>query len=281
LARAQATIVSEALEGAGAAVEIVVVTTSGDVRAPDTAWGEGAFVDALERALRSGSVDAAVHSAKDVPTDRESDPDLVIAAYLERADARDAVVIRGHHRAASIESIPVAARVGTDSPRRAGFLLALRPDLRVHPLSGNVDTRLRRLDAGETDVLVLAVAGLERLGRGERVGLALDPSLMPPAPGQGALAIQVRANDPATRGIADSLDVGAVRAAVDAERAVLRRLGGGCHAPIGAFATNEDGWLDMTAGCVEPDGGGRRIGTWAGPVSESASLVAGVAEALA
>jgi hydroxymethylbilane synthase len=281
LARAQAALVARALAGAGADVELVVVTTSGDVRAPDAAWGEGAFVDALEVALRAGDIDVAVHSAKDVPTDRDAAPDLVIAAYLDRADARDALVMRGPGVSTSVEAVPEAASVGTDSPRRTGFLLALRPDLRVRPLSGNVDTRLHRLDDGEVDVLVLAVAGLERLGRRDRVGAALEPTTMPPAPGQGALALQVRAGDHALREILARVDVEAVREAVETERAILDHLGGGCQAPVGAFATIEAEHLSVVAGRVDPDGGGRRVGTWTGRVGAGSSLAATVAEALA
>ncbi|MEA2633233.1 MAG: hydroxymethylbilane synthase, partial [Chloroflexota bacterium] len=185
---AQATLVLGALEAIGVAARLVQITTDGDVRAPDTAWGEGAFVTAIEAALLDGRIDVAVHSAKDVPTDE--DPRLTIAAYLPRADARDALVVAGSRAALDLESLPVGARVGTDSPRRSAFLLARRPDLHVHPIHGNVDTRLRRLDGGETDALVLAAAGLDRLGLGGRIGSFFEADVIPPAPGQGALAVQ-------------------------------------------------------------------------------------------
>jgi len=281
LARVQASLVAKALEGVGAAVEVVLVTTSGDLRANDTAWGEGAFVDALEEALRRGSIDVAVHSAKDIPTDADGATDLVVAAYLPRGDARDALVVRADDLPTSIEAVPTAASVGTDSPRRTGFLLALRPDLRVRPLSGNVDTRLRRLDDGDVDALILAVAGLERLGRDDRVAVAFDPGLIPPAPGQGALSMQVRAEDVSTREVVGRLDDPEVREAVEAERLVLTLLGGGCHAPIGAFATVDAGRLTVVAGRVEPDGRERRVGTWSGLAGAGASLAATVAGALA
>ncbi|MCI0345255.1 MAG: hydroxymethylbilane synthase, partial [Chloroflexi bacterium] len=141
LAMAQAKLVCEALEREGCASRIVIVETDGDRRAPDTAWGEGAFVAAIERALLDVRVDVAVHSAKDVPTDE--DPRLEVAAYLRRADPRDALIVRADATERRLADLPQGFRVGTDSPRRAGFLLAQRPDLVVHPLHGNVDTRLR------------------------------------------------------------------------------------------------------------------------------------------
>src|SRR6266542_3458405 len=156
LALAQARLVYEALEREGHASRVVIIETEGDRRAPDTAWGEGAFVAAIERALLDRRVDAAVHSAKDVPTDE--DPRLAIGAYLPRADPRDTLVVRVGAQARTIDDLPPGSRVGTDSPRRTGFLLARRPDLVFHALHGNVDTRLRRLDNGETDALVLACA---------------------------------------------------------------------------------------------------------------------------
>ena len=180
LALVQSRAVGAALADAGVAVEIEIIRTAGDDQAPDTAWGEGAFVGALERALLDGSVDLAVHSSKDVPT--TEDPRLVIAAFCRREDPRDALVCR--ERGLTLATLPHGARVGTDSPRRTAFLLERRPDLRLHPLNGNVDTRLRRLDAGESDALVLAVAGLTRLGRADRIDERLDIDVVVPAPGR-------------------------------------------------------------------------------------------------
>ena len=196
---AQATLVRDALRHAGRPSRIVVIETDGDRRAPDTAWGEGAFVAAIEHALLAGRVDVAVHSAKDVPT--EEDPRLRIAAYLPRADPRDALVVRADAMERRLVDLPPGSRVGTDSPRRTGFLLALRPDLAVHPLHGNVDTRLRRLDAGETDALVLACAGLDRMGLGHRIAERLEPEVVPPAPyiRSTALAALSAALAPASR----------------------------------------------------------------------------------
>jgi hydroxymethylbilane synthase len=228
-------MVADALRALGVPVELVEVRTVGDQRPPDTAWGEGAFVGALETALLTGEVDLAVHSAKDVPT--TEDPRLVIAAFPQREDPRDALV--GREPGLTLEALPAGSRVGTDSPRRSAFLRALRPDLHVHPLHGNVDTRLRRLDSGETDALVLAVAGLSRLGRADRIGQVLAAGVVPPAPGQGSLAVQCRSDDAVTRARVARLDDPATRAAVEMERAFLRASGGGCRAPIGGLARVE------------------------------------------
>ncbi|MDQ3937729.1 MAG: hydroxymethylbilane synthase, partial [Chloroflexota bacterium] len=175
LALAQAQLVADAVAASGWRHELVIVETEGDRRAPDTAWGEGAFVKSIEQALLEGRADIAVHSAKDVPTDEQ--PSLAICAYLRREDPRDALVVAGAGAVggATLDSLPPASVVGTDSPRRTGFLRAHRPDLTVRPLHGNVDTRLRRLDAGEVDALVLAVAGLIRLGRQDRIGERIPP----------------------------------------------------------------------------------------------------------
>ena len=270
LAMAQARLVSEALEREGRATRIVIVETDGDRRAPDTAWGEGAFVAAIERALLDRGVDAAVHSAKDVPTDE--DPRLRIAAYLARADPRDALVIRPGALGRSLAGLPTGFRVGTDSPRRTGFLRAQRPDLTVHPLHGNVDTRLRRLDAGDTDALVLACAGLDRMGLGDRIAERLDPEIMPPAPGQGAIAIQIRRDDARMLALAAAIDDRRTRQAVEAERAFLRASGGGCRSPIGALATIAGDELDLLGGYTSPDGAHATIARRCGPVAAGEDL---------
>ena len=244
LALAQSSTIAAALRELGAAVELVTVRTLGDDRPPDTTWGEGAFVGAIESALLAGGVDLGVHSAKDVPTTEA--PRLAIAAYPGREDPRDALV--GRWPGTTLESLPPGARVGTDSPRRAAFLRAARPDLLVHPLHGNVDTRLRRLDTGETDALVLAVAGLSRLGRADRIGQILPVDLIPPAPGQGSLAVQCRADDEIALAWISRLDDPATRAAVEAERGFLRATGGGCRAPIGALARVEGDEIVLLAG---------------------------------
>jgi hydroxymethylbilane synthase len=249
---AQATTVRDALVGVGIRAELDTIVTEGDRRPPDTAWGEGAFVGAIEEALIAGRIDVAVHSAKDVPTNEHRA--LTIAAFLPRADARDAIALPSGVGARSLDDLPAGARVGTDSPRRTAFLRAARPDIRLHPIHGNVDTRLRRLDDDETDALVLAAAGLERLGRGDRISLHLEPDVMPPAPGQGALAIQVRATDERVRHAVAALDDPPTRRAVELERAVLKATGGGCRAPVGVHAAPRNGELQVTAGYARPDG---------------------------
>src|SRR6266851_5778679 len=255
LALVQSELVAARLRAFGVPVELKTIVSDGDLRARDTPIGEGIFVTALERALVAGEIDLAVHSAKDLPL--EEDPKLVIAAYPERADARDALVTRLSER--SIDELAVGARVGTDSPRRAGFLRALRPDLDVIPLHGNVDTRLRRLDAGEADALLLAAAGLDRLGFGGRIATRLDPGSMPPAPAQGALAVQARRGDPKVLDVLGALDDADVRIAVVAERALLKAMGGGCRAPVGAVAVQVDGVLMLLAGAVTSDGRSKHL----------------------
>jgi hydroxymethylbilane synthase len=270
LALVQARLVHEALEREGHSSRVVIIETEGDRRPPDTAWGEGAFVAAIERALLEGTVDVAVHSAKDVPTDQDSR--LRIAAYLRRADPRDALVLRTDATERRLADLPVGCRVGTDSPRRAGFLLARRPDLVVHPLHGNVDTRLRRLDAGETDALVLACAGLDRLGLGERIAERLDPGTVPPAPGQGAIAVQIRWDDDRLVAVAATIDDRQTRIAVEAERAFLNASGGGCRAPIGALATPDGPGIELLGGHASPDGAWTRISRRRGPAASGEEL---------
>ena len=249
LALAQSGMIADDLRALGAAVEIVVIRTTGDDRPPNTIWGEGAFVMALEAALLDGRIDVAVHSAKDIPT--AQDPRLAIAAYPPREDPRDALVCREAGR--TLATLPAGAMVGTDSPRRAAFLRAHRPDLLTRPLHGNVDTRLRKLAAGEADAIVLAVAGLKRLGLETSISEALPGDVALPAPGQGALAVQVRAGDPVARSLAARLDDPATRAAVEAERAFLRASGGGCRAPLGALATLDGDTLTIH-GAVAAEG---------------------------
>lgn len=252
LALVQARSVADALRASGTDVVIETIVTDGDRRLPDTTWGEGAFVTAIEQALVSGAIDIAVHSAKDIPTDE--DPRLTIAAFLPREWPEDVLVLPVGQQGTRLHALPVGARVGTDSPRRSAFLRAARPDLCVHPLQGNVDTRLRRLDAGETDALVLAAAGLRRLGRADRISQVLDFSMMPSAPGQGALAVQARAADTATRRSVAALDDADTRRSVQAERRLLEGSGGGCRAPVGAVGRIVDGRLDLRAGFASVDG---------------------------
>ncbi len=278
LALVQSKLVVAALAGAGISVELVTIVTSGDVRQPDTAWGEGAFVGALETALLSGQIDLAVHSAKDVPIEPEDD--LVIAAYPPRADARDALVVRAGTAAMRLTDLAAGSVIGTDSPRRSGFVLAERPDLRVVPLNGNVDTRLGKLDRGDADALVLAVAGLARLDRHDRVSEVLSTEIVPPAPGQGALAIQVRASDASLRAALAVIDDAATRIAVSAEREILRLSGGGCRAPLGALGTITGGTLALVAGVVDSSGAGRRVVARSASSADAMDLAAAVAQDL-
>lgn len=239
LARRQTDLIRSALAAArpGLEFEIVPFSTSGD-RILDRGLaelgaeigGKGLFTAELEHALLAGEIDFAVHSLKDLPVD---DPEgLALGAVAERADPRDALV---SSRYATLKGLPVGSLVGTSSPRRAAQLLALRPDLRLAALRGNVDTRIRKAAEGEYDAVVLAAAGLERLGRREAVASFLDFDEMLPAPGQGALAVQCRSDDRATLELLSIVDHGRTRAAVAAERAFLRGLGGGCSAPIAAL----------------------------------------------
>ncbi|HLY12816.1 MAG TPA: hydroxymethylbilane synthase [Candidatus Limnocylindrales bacterium] len=275
LARIQADQVADGLRRAGHASRIVIVETAGDRRAPDTAWGEGAFVAAIERALLDGEVDVAVHSAKDVPT--EMDGRLRIGAYLERADARDALVVRDGAPERGLADLPAGTRVGTDSPRRTAFVRARRPDLEVHPLHGNVDTRLRRLASGETDALILACAGLDRLGLGDRIAERFAPDVLPPAPGQGAIAVQLRRADDRTTELVAAIDHQPTRAAVEAERAFLEASGGGCRSPIGAYATIEAGQLELLGGRAAVDGSGAVTIRRSGPLGAGLELAASLA----
>ncbi|TMD65761.1 MAG: hydroxymethylbilane synthase [Chloroflexi bacterium] len=212
---------------------------------------EGVFVQELEQALLDGGAELAVHSAKDLPT--LATPSLTIAAFLPRADARDALIAR---EPAQLGTLPPGSRIGTGSPRRAAQLAALRPDLRAVDIRGNVDTRLRRLREGAVDALILAAAGLERLGRLSEVHQLLPFDVMLPAPGQGALALQALEGSEAAR-LAAQLDDPPTRRAVSAERELLRRLGGGCLSAIGAYARVEDNRLVLDAVVLAVDG--RRV----------------------
>jgi hydroxymethylbilane synthase len=256
LAMMQSSLVAERLRRFGFEVELVEIVTGGDRRAAGITAGEGMFVTALEEALVAGEVDLAVHSAKDVPL-KETEAGLVIAAFPERGDPRDALVsARG---GATLETLPPGAVFGTDSPRRAGFVLSRRRDLRQRPMSGNVDTRLRKLGAGEVDALVLAAAGLDRLGMRGRIDERLAPDVMPPAPGQGALAAQCRAGDARVREALARIDVPEVRLAVLTERRVLEATGGTCRAPVGALAGVGRGCLRLLAAAASPDGSERHL----------------------
>ena len=241
LARAQTELVRSALAAAGAEVEILSLVTSGDRWSAEggPTPDQGVFVKELEEALLDGRADLAVHSAKDLPADL---PDgLSILATPPRADPRD-VLIRP---AGGLDGLREGARVGTGSPRRAAQLLAERPDLEVVPIRGNVDTRLRKLDEGVTDAIVLAAAGLERLGLTPEGVEPLPVDRFVPAPGQGALAIEGRSARQDLIDLLASLTDRDVATCLQAERGVLRALGGGCREPIGAHATLDEDHLSL------------------------------------
>jgi hydroxymethylbilane synthase len=236
LATAQARSVAERLEQA----ELVVIETAGDRdrnrRFDQIGDGRAVFTREIELALLDGRIDVAVHSAKDLTGEM---PDgLEIAAVPERADPRDACC--GPYT--SLDAVPAGARIGTSSVRRAALLALLRPDLLVVPLRGNVDTRLRKLDAGEADAIVLAAAGLIRLGLEHRIGFLFDPARFVPEAGQGALALQVRAGE---AGLVAALDHGPSHQQLDAERSAVAELGGGCTVPVAAHAWHEQGELRL------------------------------------
>jgi hydroxymethylbilane synthase len=245
LALKQAQMVKAELErlDPSADVRIEIIKTSGDASADPLSviGGKGVFTKELEEALLDRRIDIAVHSLKDLPT---IIPDqLVIAAICKREDPRDALVLNQkllnekiYGSVASIQTLPEGTTVGTSSPRRLSQLLHLRGDLVIQELRGNVDTRLRKLDEGQYDALVLACAGLRRLGREDRISVPLPPSEMLPAVGQGALGIETRADDSGTIEAVSKLDHKFTRLACLSERAFLRSLGGGCQLPIAAYA---------------------------------------------
>jgi hydroxymethylbilane synthase len=236
--------------------------------------GRGVFVAELEQALLAGEIDIAVHSLKDLPV--EETPGLAIAAIPRREDPRDALVARG---GLSLVQLPPGAVVGTGSPRRACQVAALRPDLRIKGIRGNVDTRLRKVDEGQYDAVVLAAAGLSRLGCLNRATEVFSPDVFLPAVGQGALAVQVRADDQEAYEVAAALDDAATRAAVTAERALERRLGGGCHAAVAALAEARDGRLWLRALAGRPSGEMVR-GQAEGPEAEAEATGIRLAEEL-
>jgi hydroxymethylbilane synthase len=254
LALAQATLVQHVLEARGLAATLRVISTRGDREpGPITQVGQkGVFTRELEEALLSGSVDLAVHSLKDLPV--EPRHGLMLAAIPPREEPSDALVVAASLDARDLASLPRGARVGTSSIRRGAQLLFARPDLSVLPLRGNVDTRLRKLDAGDYDAIVLAAAGLIRLGLASRITSQLPISLMTPAPGQGALAIQMRDGAPPLAEVATALNDPATADAVNAERALLLRLGGGCELPIGACCMPSAGSWQLHAAVCAPDG---------------------------
>ena len=252
LARWQAEHVQALLAARGQECRIHIITTTGDRvqdRRLDSVGGKGAFLKEIEEAMLAGEVDLAVHSLKDVPTGL---PDgLGLCAILERADPRDVLVSA---RGTRFADLPGGSVIGTSSLRRQCQVRALRPDLEVTDLRGNVDTRIRKLRDGRCDAIVLALAGLERLGRAGEATEVLDPATFIPAPGQGAITLECRSDDSAVAAMVAPLHHSPTAREVEAERALLRLLGGGCNVPIGAHATTHGDELQLTAFVGRADG---------------------------
>jgi hydroxymethylbilane synthase len=252
LALWQANYISSLLRERGHEVELEIIRTTGD-KITDVALAKvgtkGMFTKEIEEALAEGGIDLAVHSLKDLPT--ELSAGFEIAAVTTRENPRDVFCSRKYQ---SIDDLPQRALVGTSSLRRQAQLKAVRPDLDIHPLRGNVDTRLRKLEAGEYDAIILAAAGLNRLGKTELVRQIIPAEVMCPAAGQGALGIEIRAGDSITQQHLVFLDDSAARISTACERALLNKLGGGCQVPIGAFAEVHDGHLHLQAIVADPDG---------------------------
>jgi len=250
LALWQANWVAAELAGMGHKTRIRIIKTTGD-KITDVALSKvgtkGLFTKEIEEALLNGSIDLAVHSLKDMPTDL---PDgLTLSAIPKREDPRDAIAGRG------LDELPPGAKAGTSSLRRSAQLRALRPDLVIESVRGNVDTRLRKLDEGQYDAIVLAAAGLRRLGLADRIAEALSPRVMVPAVGQGALAIETRLEESDVVAACRNLNDHATSRCVAAERALLASLGGGCQVPIGAHAVVEGSMLTLNAVVISPAGG--------------------------
>ena len=280
LARAQSSAAAVDLARAsGLAVDVVLVRTQGDQlstegKAPPGGDEAGVFTRALDEALLRGEIDFAVHSLKDVPT--VSPAGLLLAAVPRRADVHDALVVASRLKAAGIASVcdlPRGGRVATSSPRRVAQLLRLRPDLSAVAMAGNVDTRLARLEERRADALLLAAAGLDRLGRDPVIARRLSVEEFLPAPAQGALAMVCREDDGRTRAALATQDDGASHATAEAERALLRFLRGGCRAPVGAHATLDGGTLRLRGRVLSLDGREALDGEEAGPCASVAEAV--------
>lgn len=267
LALTQANLVADALRAAhgwaAADVELVIIRTTGD-RVQDRALaeigGKALWTKELDRALLAGGIDCAVHSMKDVETIRSEQ--ITIAALLPRADVRDRLI-----GADAISALAEGAVVGTSSPRRRAQMLRLRPDLRIELLRGNVETRLAKLAAGDCDATLLAAAGLERLGRGE-VGAAIPLDVMLPAPAQGAVGIEARIDDLATRHLLAAIDDPATHGCVTVERALLAGLGADCHSPVAALATSDGARVTLRAELLTEDGADHITGEASGGMGD-------------
>ena len=278
LALWQANHVAALLREQGHTVEIEIIKTTGD-EITDVALAKvgtkGMFTKEIEEALVDKRVDLAVHSLKDVPT--ELGLEFELAAIMKREDPRDAFISVKY---ATLEELPQGAKVGTSSLRRQAQLKALRPDLETFPLRGNVDTRIRKLESGEYDAIILAAAGVHRLGLHKHVRSRISADVMCPAVGQGALAIETRSDDRSTQSLLTFLNHADTRRAIECERALLGALGGGCQVPIGAYATTDLRELWLMAMVGRPDGSEILRELRGGPLSQPADLGRQVAETL-
>jgi hydroxymethylbilane synthase len=263
-------------------VEIVPVTTSGDANQTDSLrsfGGLGVFTREVQKLVQDGRADLAVHSLKDLPT--AATPGLALAGVPDRAETADAFLAPSSRpELVDLQQLPVGARVGTGSLRRQAQLLSVRPDLQLAEVRGNVDTRLRKLDEGEYDALILATAGLVRLGLGHRIRQRLGPPLMLPAVGQGALGIECRADDEATCELLGRLTNPRVLAEVSSERALLAALRAGCHAPVGAFCRATEDRITLEAVVLSPNGAERVEASGAARPEFAVELGRAVAEEL-
>jgi hydroxymethylbilane synthase len=263
-----------AAQPAAPAVELVHIRTSGDQQVDVPLWqvgGRAFFTREIDRALLAAEVDVAVHSLKDLPT--QLDEGLVLAALLPRADPRDALVSRS---GAALTQLPAGARIGTSSLRRRAFLARLRPDAVPLELRGNVPTRIERLQRGEYDAIVLAAAGLARLDLAQHVTEFLSPDSFPPAVSQGVIGVCARSGDTETRRLLMALDDREARLAATAERALLRRLEGGCQVPLGALATVQGGDLSLMACICALDGARQLSARGQAPAADAAAEALGV-----
>jgi len=285
LALWQAKAVASLIEAAGARVELIVIATTGDRRQEGPISVEGSkrlFVKEIEDALLAEEIDIAVHSAKDMSAVLPEG--LVVAATLPRDDPRDAVVLRDGIRtqdfAGALAHLGEGPAIGTSSIRRIAQLAPLVSRARFAPIRGNVDTRLRKLDAGGFDALILAAAGMRRLGAGARISAPIPLDACVPAPGQGIVAIEIREGDARARGLVAPASDGAAAASLVAERTVVAALGGGCQLPLGAIALHDRATLRMHGVVATPDGVRTIRREVAGPVSDPAAVGAQLAEAL-
>ena len=282
LALIQTDLTLDVLRGAypDVSFDVVIVTTQGDANqaAPLAGMGLGVFVKEIERRLESGDIDMAVHSLKDMPT--ALPPGMKIGAVLERADPRDALVT---HLGVGLAEYPAGNKIGTSSPRRVAQIAGQRPDITVVPIRGNVETRLRKAAGEECDGTVVAAAGLIRLGMADVITEHLPPAEFVPPPGQGAMAVEIRAGDHWMSQVVAAAHHQDTGAAVDAERAFLEALGGGCQVPVGAFAEPASGnasALELTVFLASPNGQESYRASAVGPMDEPGALASSAWEQL-